>query len=294
MTFVACRSTLLGIARSSGRQSRAGGVLPPGTTNLPLADVRTTRHGSCGRPTVARWRDHGGPVACSYRTLLQKKLSGGGLRVLDHDEPGFWSRTGTTTGGSWLEQRYQGDDVPEKATAPTGGGRPSGLPHRRNTRAKTIKLAPPSQLTSPVSTMWCGSLHPTGTRHRARTRWHRRPMTPARSPTVERSGNGEVSTFLHEVVDPGTSSAGTDRGWFVWRGWPRARGWGLESCHWLRCCGMPERSVAPSWSISWCRCARPTSTTATSFSGVGVTVVYETPGESTALRDVCDRRPRPS
>ncbi len=33
-----------------------------------------------------------------------------GLRVLDHDEPGFWERNGYhDRGDPWLEQRYQGD-----------------------------------------------------------------------------------------------------------------------------------------------------------------------------------------
>ena len=33
-----------------------------------------------------------------------------GLRVLDHDEPGFWEQNGYhDRGDPWLEQRYQGD-----------------------------------------------------------------------------------------------------------------------------------------------------------------------------------------
>jgi DMSO/TMAO reductase YedYZ molybdopterin-dependent catalytic subunit len=33
-----------------------------------------------------------------------------GLRLLDHDEPGFWERNGYhDRGDPWLEQRYQGD-----------------------------------------------------------------------------------------------------------------------------------------------------------------------------------------
>jgi DMSO/TMAO reductase YedYZ molybdopterin-dependent catalytic subunit len=37
-----------------------------------------------------------------------KRVSG--LRLMDHDEPGFWERNGYhDRGDPWLEQRYQGD-----------------------------------------------------------------------------------------------------------------------------------------------------------------------------------------
>ena len=70
------------------------------TTNLPLADV------TGGKAWVA-WeadgeplkRDHGGPARLLVPHLYFWKSAKwvAGLRVLDHDEPGFWERTATTT-----------------------------------------------------------------------------------------------------------------------------------------------------------------------------------------------------
>jgi len=83
------------------------------TTNLPLADVTE------GRAWVA-WdvdgqplsRDHGGPARLLVPHLYFWKSAKwvAGLRVLDHDEPGFWEVRGYhDRGDPWLEQRYQGD-----------------------------------------------------------------------------------------------------------------------------------------------------------------------------------------
>jgi DMSO/TMAO reductase YedYZ molybdopterin-dependent catalytic subunit len=83
------------------------------TTNLPLADVRG------GRAWVA-WdvdggplaREHGGPARLLVPHLYFWKSSKwvAGLRVLDHDEPGFWEQNGYhDRGDPWSEQRYQGD-----------------------------------------------------------------------------------------------------------------------------------------------------------------------------------------
>jgi DMSO/TMAO reductase YedYZ molybdopterin-dependent catalytic subunit len=83
------------------------------TTNLPLADV------SNGQAWVAFTadgaplsRDHGGPARLLVPHLYFWKSAKwvSGLRVLDHDEPGFWERNGYhDRGDPWLEQRYQGD-----------------------------------------------------------------------------------------------------------------------------------------------------------------------------------------
>ena len=83
------------------------------TTNLPLADVVG------GRAWVV-WSYEGGPLPVEHggpaRLLVPhlyfwksaKWVSG--LRLLDHDEPGFWERNGYhDRGDPWLEQRYQGD-----------------------------------------------------------------------------------------------------------------------------------------------------------------------------------------
>jgi DMSO/TMAO reductase YedYZ molybdopterin-dependent catalytic subunit len=83
------------------------------TTNLPLADVTD------GRAWVA-WEvdgqplpvDHGGPARLLVPHLYFWKSAKwvAGLRLLDHDEPGFWERNGYhDRGDPWLEQRYQGD-----------------------------------------------------------------------------------------------------------------------------------------------------------------------------------------
>jgi DMSO/TMAO reductase YedYZ molybdopterin-dependent catalytic subunit len=83
------------------------------TTNLPLGDV------TGGRAWVA-WEvdgvplpvDHGGPARLLVPALYFWKSAKwvAGLRLLDHDEPGFWERNGYhDRGDPWLEQRYQGD-----------------------------------------------------------------------------------------------------------------------------------------------------------------------------------------
>jgi DMSO/TMAO reductase YedYZ molybdopterin-dependent catalytic subunit len=83
------------------------------TTNLPLADV------TGGKAWVA-WevdgeplpREHGGPARLLVPHLYFWKSAKwvAGLRLLDHDEPGFWERNGYhDRGDPWLEQRYQGD-----------------------------------------------------------------------------------------------------------------------------------------------------------------------------------------
>ena len=83
------------------------------TTNLPLADV------TGGKAWVA-WEvdgepltvEHGGPARLLVPHLYFWKSAKwvAGLRLLDHDEPGFWERNGYhDRGDPWLEQRYQGD-----------------------------------------------------------------------------------------------------------------------------------------------------------------------------------------
>ncbi|MFD8568865.1 sulfite oxidase-like oxidoreductase [Streptomyces sp. NPDC059639] len=83
------------------------------SANLPLADV------SGGRAWVAFSHDgeplpaeHGGParllVPHLYFWKSVKWLAG--LRLLDHDEPGFWEQNGYhARGNPWEEQRYSGD-----------------------------------------------------------------------------------------------------------------------------------------------------------------------------------------
>jgi len=83
------------------------------TTNLPLADVTGGKAWLVwaheGQPLSA---EHGGPVRMLVPHLYFWKSTKwiAGLRLLDHDEPGFWERNGYhDRGDPWLEQRYQGD-----------------------------------------------------------------------------------------------------------------------------------------------------------------------------------------
>ncbi len=83
------------------------------TTNLPLSDVTGGKAWVAwevdGQPLA---RDHGGPARLLVPHLYFWKSAKwvAGLRVLDHDEPGFWEVRGYhDRGDPWLEQRYQGD-----------------------------------------------------------------------------------------------------------------------------------------------------------------------------------------
>ena len=83
------------------------------TTNLPLADVTGGKAwvvwDADGTPLTA---EHGGPARLLVPHLYFWKSAKwvAGLRLLDHDEPGFWERNGYhDRGDPWLEQRYQGD-----------------------------------------------------------------------------------------------------------------------------------------------------------------------------------------
>ncbi len=83
------------------------------TTNLPFADVVNNQafvaYEYDGRPLAA---EHGGParlvVPGRYFWKSAKWIRG--LRILDHDEPGFWESLGYhNRGDQWLEERYSGD-----------------------------------------------------------------------------------------------------------------------------------------------------------------------------------------
>jgi DMSO/TMAO reductase YedYZ molybdopterin-dependent catalytic subunit len=83
------------------------------TTNLPLADVTDGKAWVVwdyeGQPLPV---EHGGPARLLVPHLYFWKSAKwvAGLRLLDHDEQGFWERNGYhDRGDPWLEQRYQGD-----------------------------------------------------------------------------------------------------------------------------------------------------------------------------------------
>ena len=83
------------------------------TTNLPLEHVTDGKAWVVweheGKPLPA---PHGGPVRLLVPHLYFWKSVKwvGGVRLLDHDEPGFWETRGYhALGDPWTEQRYDGD-----------------------------------------------------------------------------------------------------------------------------------------------------------------------------------------
>jgi DMSO/TMAO reductase YedYZ molybdopterin-dependent catalytic subunit len=106
--------TLLGAAAPSPGASHVMARSHTGyTTNLPLVDVTDGKAWVVweyeGAPLAV---EHGGPARLLVPHLYFWKSAKwvSGLRVMDHDEPGFWERNGYhDRGDPWLEQRYQGD-----------------------------------------------------------------------------------------------------------------------------------------------------------------------------------------
>ena len=83
------------------------------TTNLPLEDVRGGKAWVVweheGRPLPP---EHGGPARLLVPHLYFWKSAKWlmGLRLLDHDRPGFWESLGYhNRGDPWREERYWGD-----------------------------------------------------------------------------------------------------------------------------------------------------------------------------------------
>ena len=83
------------------------------TTNTPLEDLTGGRawivYGYEGEPLPA---EHGGPARMLLPHLYFWKSAKwvAGLRIMDHDEPGFWEANGYHNyGDPWKEQRYWTD-----------------------------------------------------------------------------------------------------------------------------------------------------------------------------------------
>ncbi|MDA2808639.1 sulfite oxidase-like oxidoreductase [Nocardiopsis suaedae] len=83
------------------------------TTNLPLEDLAGGQawvvHAFGGEPLAP---EHGGPARLLVPHLYFWKSAKWikGVRLLDHDEPGFWEQAGYHPyGDPWREQRYWGD-----------------------------------------------------------------------------------------------------------------------------------------------------------------------------------------
>ncbi|MFJ9566284.1 sulfite oxidase-like oxidoreductase [Streptomyces fuscichromogenes] len=106
--------TFLGLARPLATATHAVAYAHTGyTTNLPLSDL------TGGRAWIA-WEfggeplepGHGGPARLVVPHLYFWKSVKwiAGLRILDHDEPGFWEQNGYhARGNPWNEERYAGD-----------------------------------------------------------------------------------------------------------------------------------------------------------------------------------------
>ncbi|MBY5163641.1 sulfite oxidase-like oxidoreductase [Salsipaludibacter albus] len=83
------------------------------TTNLPVEDlvdrVALVAHTFDGDPLEV---EHGGPARLLVPHLYLWKSAKWirGIRLVDHDQPGFWESAGYHNHGDpWLEQRYAGD-----------------------------------------------------------------------------------------------------------------------------------------------------------------------------------------
>jgi len=83
------------------------------TTNLPLADVSNGKAWVAfnfgGAPLAP---EHGGPARLLVPHLYFWKSAKWvrGLKLMAHDDPGFWEQLGYhNRGDPWREQRYQGD-----------------------------------------------------------------------------------------------------------------------------------------------------------------------------------------
>ena len=106
--------TLLALARPTPAATHVVAWSHSGyTTNLPLADVTGAKAWVVweheGQPLPL---EHGGPARLLVPHLYFWKSAKwvGGLRLLDHDEPGFWETRGYhDRGDPWAEQRYTGD-----------------------------------------------------------------------------------------------------------------------------------------------------------------------------------------
>ncbi|MGN9817535.1 sulfite oxidase-like oxidoreductase [Streptomyces sp. SD11] len=104
----------LDLARPAAEATHAVAYSHTGyTTNLPLADL------TGGRAWIV-WEyedeplpaEHGGPARLIVPHLYFWKSAKwiAGIRLLDHDEPGFWEQNGYHhRGDPWEEQRYSGD-----------------------------------------------------------------------------------------------------------------------------------------------------------------------------------------
>ncbi|HVC24648.1 MAG TPA: sulfite oxidase-like oxidoreductase [Acidimicrobiales bacterium] len=106
--------TLFGLAPPAPSATHAVAFTHTGyTTNLPLADLVGDRaFVAFEHDGVPLTPEHGGPARLLVPHLYFWKSAKwvAGVRLTDHDEPGFWEQNGYhDRGDPWQEQRYQGD-----------------------------------------------------------------------------------------------------------------------------------------------------------------------------------------
>lgn len=181
------------------------------TTNLPLEDVRDDKAWVVweldGQPLAV---EHGGPARLLVPHLYFWKSAKwvAGLRLLDHDEPGFWEQNGYHDRGDPLARAAlpRGLTISPSPVGPTSWETATVVAIRPETaRAKTFRLA----LSDPVRYL-AGQhyvVRLTAPDGYAASRSYSVASAPDGSRevelTVERLEDGEVSGFLHDVVEVG-------------------------------------------------------------------------------------------
>ena len=159
-------------------------------------------------------REHGGPARLLVPHLYFWKSAKwiAGLRVMDHDEPGFWEANGYhNRGDPWREERYWTRLTPPSSSARPVAGRSAPL-HRSSRRRRASS---PSGSAADVVPHLPGQHYdvrltaPDG--YRAQ-----RSYSIASSPldageielTIDRLDDGEVSPYFHDVVVGGRQGRG--------------------------------------------------------------------------------------
>jgi FAD-dependent oxidoreductase family protein/molybdopterin-dependent oxidoreductase-like protein protein len=196
---------------------------PATPRTFPWPTLRAARRGSPGTPTAVRSRlSTAAPPGCSSRTSTSGKAPNGwrDCACSTTTSPASGNATATTTMA-----------IPGSSSATTVTGPAGPMPWQtarvvairpETARAKTLRLALPGP-----------SLHRAGQHYVVRltaldgytaSRSYSVASAPDRSPeyelTVERLERGEVSTFLHDVVEAGDELEvqGPIGKWFVWEG----------------------------------------------------------------------------
>ena len=221
--------TLLAVARPAADASHVVAFSSTGyTTNLPLADVTGGKAWVvCEADGAPLPRDHGGPARLLVPHLYfwkSAKWVVGPARCSTTTSPASGSATATTTAATpGSNSATRATERPRCAPTACRGRRRRSSPIRRRDAARRRRSG--SRLDEPTPPPRRSALrraaHRTRRLHRVRapTRSRRRPTTADELDlTVERLDDGEVSTFLHDVLEVGDELEvrGPIGGWFVW------------------------------------------------------------------------------